>query len=164
MNQRCIQQPNRCCSPPVSREIPTVSCTGHLAPWCLSLFIVRRFPITRASRGHFWHTSTERCVHIAHCCHWAFEGECGPCSAGSCLDSWTEDWNKEWETEQESTERIKCWDSDTWVWARPVSFGCHVDIQSFQSWGFILLRYVASEKDKGGKETSLQKKVFKSAF
>lgn len=54
MNQHCSQQPNRCCSPPVSREIPMVSCTGHLAPWCLSLFIVREFPITRASRGHLW--------------------------------------------------------------------------------------------------------------
>ena len=70
MNQRCIQQPNRCCSPPVSREMPTVSCTGHLAPWCLSLFIVRRFPITRAGRGHLLSTlSAERCIHNAWRCH-----------------------------------------------------------------------------------------------
>lgn len=103
MNQRCIQQPNRCCSPPVSREMPTVSCTGHLAPWCLSLFIVRGFPITRAGRGHFLSTlSTERCVHNAWRCHGAREAESGPCSAWSCPDSWAE----EWETEQESLERI----------------------------------------------------------
>lgn len=107
MNQRCIQQPNRCCSPPVSREMPTVSCTGHLAPWCLSLFIVRGFPITRAGRGHFLSTlSTERCVHNACRCHGAREAESGPCSAWSCLDSWTEARGKERETEQESLERI----------------------------------------------------------
>lgn len=32
MNQRCSERPNRCCFPSVSREVPTPSCTGHLAP------------------------------------------------------------------------------------------------------------------------------------
>lgn len=107
MNQRCIQQPNRCCSPPVSREMPTVSCTGHLAPWCLSLFIVRGFPITRAGRGHFLSTlSTERHIHTAWCCHGACKAKSVPCSVWSYLDSWSEAWGKQWEIEWKSLERI----------------------------------------------------------
>lgn len=66
MNQRSIEQPNRCCFPPVSREMPTLSCMGHLAPWCLSLFIVSGFPITRAGRGHFWAHYPQRDAYIIH--------------------------------------------------------------------------------------------------
>lgn len=151
MNQRCVQQPNRCCSPPVSREMPMVSCTGHLAPWCLSLFIVRGFPITRAGRGHFLSTlSTERCVHNTWRCHRAREAESGPCSAWSCLDSWTE-------ARGEKSERLSkspwkesghqvfgCWyigfskDCGLWVlcWYTELS----------KLWRFILLLCVASER------------------
>lgn len=114
MNQRCFQQPNRCCSPPVSREMPTVSCTGHLAPWCLSLFIVRGFPITRAGRGHFLSTlSTEKCLHNAWCCH---GGQSSPCSEWY-LDSWSKAPEKEWEIDYLERESVwtQTFEQGLWV-------------------------------------------------
>lgn len=151
MNQRCIQQPNRCCSPPVSREMPTVSCTGHLAPWCLSLFILRGFPITRAGRGHFLSTlSRESYVHNTWRCRDACKTESGPCSAWSCLDSWTELGEKNerlskspWR--ESGHQVLGCWS----ICLRK-GYGDYVDVQTFQSGGFILLLCMASEKDKEG--------------
>lgn len=137
MNQRCVQQPNRCCFPPVSREMPTVSCMGHLAPWCLSLFIVRGFPITRAGRGHFLSAlSTEKCVHNAWCCHRACKAQSGPCTVWSRLDSWAKAPKKEWEIECKSLERKRVWMLIR-NWA--IGSGCHVDIQSSQTWGFYII-------------------------